>query len=170
MRLPGRGDRLLPPGASSVLVEEALRELAPRLLGEPYVLAICHGGDPTADEDRLELERARLPLQGGSALPDIVMLDVRDATLWLVEVVVSGGEIGERRRVDLLACATAHGFDADGCRFVTVYRSRSEAVFRRTVGSLAWDTLVWFADEPDHILRLESMPKGVVTADAQATG
>lgn len=43
------------------------------------------------------------------------------------------------------------------CRFVTVYRSRAERVFRETVGGLAWNSLVWFADEPDKLLRLEEL-------------
>ena len=155
--LPGRGDRLLPPGASSVLVRAVLEELAPRLMDKPYVLAVCHGGDPTADEDRFELARARLSLADSPALPDIIALDVADGSLWFLEIVVTGGEIGHRRRAELSSWAGARGFQPERCRFVTVYRSRSEPIFRRTVGTLAWDSLVWLADEPTRVLRLEHL-------------
>lgn len=158
MTLPGRGDRLLPPGASSVLTRAVLEDLAPRLLREPYVLAVCHGGDPTADEDRLELDRAQLSLAGSLALPDLVVLDAGDGTLWFVEIVVTGGEITERRRADLLGWATKRGLDTRRCRFVTVYRSRTQGVFRSTVAGLAWESLVWFADEPAHVIRMDALP------------
>lgn len=122
------------------------------------MLAICHGGDPTADEDRRELERARLSLQGSVALPDLVMLDARDGVLWLVEIVVTGGAITEGRRDDLLRWAAEHGFRPEGCRLVAVVRSRSEPVFRRVIGTLAWRTLVWLADEAAGVIRLEELP------------
>lgn len=155
--LPGRGDRLLPPGASSALARAVLEELAPRLFGQPYVLAVCHGGDPTADQDRLELAGAGLPLVDSPALPDLIVLDAESAIVWFVEIVVTGGEITDRRRGELGGWATDHGLEPERCRFITVYRSRTEHVFRRTVGSIAWGTLVWFGDEPSRVMRLEAM-------------
>lgn len=155
--LPGRGSRLLPPGASSSLARAVVDEMAPRVLGTPYVLAVCHGGDPTADDDRLELERAQLSLADSPALPDLIILDVDSGQVWFVEIVVTGGEMTEHRRTELLRWATDRGLDSERCQLVTVYRSRSEPIFRRTVGRLAWHALVWFADEPGHILRMDEL-------------
>lgn len=157
--LPGRGDRLLPPGTSSILTRAVLEALAPRLFDEPYVIAICHGGDPTADEDRLELERAGLPLAGSPSLPDMIVLDATSGQIWFVEIVVTGGEITAGRRTSLLGWATTRGLTSERCRFLTVYRSRTEAVFRRTVAGLAWDSVVWFADEPARLLRMDAPPR-----------
>ena len=101
------------------------------------------------------LEQVGLSLAGSPALPDVILLDAKARRLWLIEVVATGGEITEARRAALLKWAAQRGVEADGCSFLTVYRSRSTPVARRTIGRLAWGTDVWFADEPDHIMRLE---------------
>lgn len=41
------------------------------------------------------------------ALPDVLLLDAADGRFWFVEVVVSGGEINERRRAELEAWAAS---------------------------------------------------------------
>ncbi|MGH3025014.1 MAG: BsuBI/PstI family type II restriction endonuclease [Gaiellaceae bacterium] len=156
--LPGRGDRRLPPGLSSALTTSVIEMMAPRLLDQPYVLAICHSRDPVAVEDARELERVGLTLDPALALPDVLILDAATGRFWFVEVVVTGGAINERRRGDLLAWATDRGVAPEQCRFVSAYRSRSEQIFRSTVGELAWETLVWFGDEPDRIFRLDQLP------------
>lgn len=64
-------------------------------------------------------------------------------------------EVNDTRRAALLEWATGHGLKATDCRFLTVFRSRSAPVARRLLPRVAWGTDVWFADEPDHLLRLE---------------
>lgn len=87
------------------------------------------------------------------------------APFWFVGVVVSGGPIHERRRYELLEWAEARGVPVDRCRFVTAYRSRSDRIFRSTVGELAWGTLAWFADEPARIFRLDELENGELTSE-----
>lgn len=130
----------------------------PVLVADPLVLALCHAGDPTANDDRMELGRAGLRLAGCPVLPDAILLDGATGTLWFLEIVVSGGEIPEGRRSDLLGWAGDHGFGSDRCRFVTIFRSRSEGILRTSIARLAWDSLVWLADEPDAPLRLDRPP------------
>lgn len=156
--LPGRGKRDLPPGTSSIVTTAVLEHLAPRLLSEPYALAICHSRDPVAADDERELSKIGLSLDREVALPDLLLLDAEDGTIWFIEVVVTGGEMNERRRSQLVAWAQERGVAVARCRFVSAYRSRADSIFRRTVGNLAWDTLVWFADEPGRLFRLESLP------------
>jgi hypothetical protein len=156
--LPGRGERQLPAGASSVLTARVIEDLAPRLLAQPYVLAVCHSRDPIAAEDAAELAAVRLTLDSSVALPDIVLLDAaEDGSIWFVEVVVSDGPVSETRRAELLGWAVARGVAAASCRFVTAYRSRTDPVFRRTIGELAWGSLAWFADEPGRALELRDL-------------
>lgn len=152
--LPGRGTRVLPPGHSSVLVASFMEHFVPRFVGSAYVLALCHGGDPTASEDRHELEKVGLPLVGGPALPDIVMLALEDGRLWLAEVVVSAGEVNDGRRDALLAWASMGGIDPGHCALLTIFRSRSDPAARRSMPRLAWGAEVWFADEPQHRMHL----------------
>lgn len=154
VEMPGRGRRQLPTGVASDVTREVVEVLAPQLLRQPFVLAICHSRDPVAADDQRELEAVGLSLDPSLALPDVLLIDAVDGSIWLVEVVASAGEVNSRRRAELAQWATKRGVDADALRFVTAYRSRSDQAFRRTVGDLAWDTYVWFADEPDGIWRL----------------
>jgi hypothetical protein len=151
VQLPGRGARQLPAGLASQITARVVTDLAPQLLDQPFVLAICHSRDPVAAEDARELESVGLALDANLALPDVLLMDVGDGTVWFVEVVVSAGEINESRRKDLATWAAARGITPERCRYITAYRSRSDAAFRRTVGDLAWESYAWFADEPHGI-------------------
>jgi hypothetical protein len=157
VNLPGRGDRHLPPGLSSTLTAEVIRTFAPLALRRPYTLAICHSRDPVATEDERELARVGLTLDRTLALPDVLLLDVDDGSIWFVEVVVTDGAIHDRRREELLGWAERRQVDSARCRFVTAYRSRSDSAFRRTVAELAWDSLAWFAEEPNRVFRLQEL-------------
>jgi hypothetical protein len=68
---------------------------------------VCHSRDPVATEDARELEQVGLSLDPSVALPDVLLLDAADGRFWFVEVVVSGGEINERRRAELEAWAAS---------------------------------------------------------------
>lgn len=157
VELPGRGPRQLPPGTTSRITQAVVAVLAPQLMRQPFVLAICHSRDPVAVEDARELERVGLSLDARLALPDVLLLDAADGTLWFVEVVATAGEISERRRVELETWAAERGIAHDLCRFVTAYRSRADQAFRRTAGDLAWGTYAWFAAEPRGIWHLASL-------------
>lgn len=151
--MPGRGQRQLPAGVASDITREVIQTLAPQLLRQPFVLAICHSRDPVAADDRRELEQVGLELDPELALPDVLLMDAADGTIWFVEVVASAGEVNSRRRAELDEWASQRGIGVRKTRFVSAYRSHGDQAFRRTVGDLARDSYAWFADEPDAILR-----------------
>ena len=74
-----------------------------------------------------------------------------------MEAVATDGEIHEARKRELLRWAQEHGIGADHCGFLTGFLSRTHDAFRRRAPRLAWGTYAWFADEPDQILRLDSL-------------
>jgi hypothetical protein len=53
-----------------------------------------------------------------------------------------------------LKIGTDAGFPAKRVAFVTAYLDRSHAAFKKTVSELAWNSFVWFAAEPEHLLIL----------------
>lgn len=46
----------------------------------------------------------------------------------------------------------AAGFDRKHVKFLTAYQDRGTGGFKKTIQSLAWRSLAWFASEPDHII------------------
>jgi hypothetical protein len=59
--------------------------------------------------------------------------------------------ITEERRAALAALVPTF---SDRVAFVTAFADRGAPEFRKSAGALAWNTLVWFASEPDHVMIL----------------
>lgn len=97
-----------------------------------------------------------LRIRAEQNLPDIILADLgpRHPLLVFGEVVATDGPVTKERKQALAELAERAGFPAKHVAFVTAYLDRSAAVFKKTVGSLAWGTFVWFASEPAHLVRL----------------
>lgn len=80
-------------------------------------------------------------------LPDVVAYSAKKNWVYLVEAVHSSGPVTELRVIELLRqlerCTA-------GLMFVTAFLTREE--FGRWSKYIAWETDVWFADEPDHLV------------------
>lgn len=71
-----------------------------------------------------------------------------------VEVVATDGAITERRRDAIHAITDSAGFDRKQIGFLTAYRDRQSAGFKKTVAQLAWGSLAWFVSEPANLIVL----------------
>ena len=99
-----------------------------------------------------------LQIHADRNLPDIVLADLGpnadEPLLVFVEVVATDGPMTpERKRALGLVIAEA-GLAEDQVAFVTAFLDRSEPAFRKSFKELAWNTFVWFASEPEHIVHL----------------
>jgi hypothetical protein len=112
-----------------------------------------------AQEERL-ISSIGLRIDRAKVLPDILFFDLKTGRelLVFVEVVATDGPVSESRKQALLEIAHGANISPDRIAFVTAYRDRGEPAFKRTFGSIAWNTLVWFMAEPDHILMLREKP------------
>ena len=75
-----------------------------------------------------------------------------------MEVVATDGPITEGRKRALLKIAEGARIAPQRIAFLTAFRDRNQPAFKRAFGSLAWNCLVWFMTEPDHILVLREKP------------
>lgn len=157
--LPHRGTRQLAPGPSAPIIKAVIEEFAPRFLYSPTVLLLSESRKKIIEIDADVTKAIGLAIAPALVLPDVVLFDSFEGgeLLVFVEVVASDGPITEERRAALAALLPT--FAADRVAFVTAFADRGAQAFRRTVGALAWNTLVWFASEPDHVMILrESTP------------
>jgi hypothetical protein len=80
-------------------------------------------------------------------LPDVVVYDEKRQWLFLIEAVTSHGPVSPKRWIELEAAFK-------GCKaglvYVTAFPDRAE--FRRNAADIAWETEVWIADNPDHMI------------------
>lgn len=159
VRLPNGSVRSLAPGDSSLILRGIIEQLAPRLLGQPGVVAISQSRKKIDVLDEELLRELGLTIQAAELLPDALLFDGEEGRFWFVEAVATDGEIHDARRSELVRWADDHAIKVDQCGFVTGFLSRTHEAFRRRVSRLAWDTHAWFLDEPNRIVRLEDLPE-----------
>ena len=148
--LPGGKKLSFSPGEHNRLQKSVIEEFLP-VYG--YGSEILYVGD-TADKF-LHLDKARLKelnffeLSHGE-LPDILAYSKSKNWLYLIECVHSSGPISPLRLAELLRLTK-------DCRaevvFVTAFLSRD--VFRKFAPDIAWETEVWIADAPDHLVHFD---------------
>jgi type II restriction enzyme len=85
-----------------------------------------------------------------SALPDVVAYSEQKNWIFLIEAVHSSGPITPIRLLELQRLAK--GCTAD-IIFVTAFLTRD--TFRKFAPGIAWETEVWIADAPDHLVHFD---------------
>lgn len=97
--------------------------------------------------DKGALLRLGIPLTEHDKLPDVVLHDSERGWIFLVEVVTSHGPMTPKRVVEMEELL-------EGCRCGTVYVSAFAdfSEFRKRLREIAWETEVWIADIPDHLI------------------
>ena len=137
----------LSPGKHNEVQAAVINEFAPRFAAGAKVLYI---GD-TANKDlycnKELLKEIGIPITEHSKLPDIVIYDGNKEWLFLIEVVTSHGPVSPKRVIELedfmKECKA-------GKVYVTAFPDRSE--FKKHVADIAWETEVWIAENPDHMI------------------
>lgn len=144
----GQGREItLSPGGQNVLVEQIIREFAPRFTPGAVPLYVGDTDDKFAFYDREGLAALGVVIDAHGKMPDVVLHDVARGWLVLVEAVTSHGPVDPKRRRELgalFAGATA------GLVFVTAFLSRRALV--SYLGDISWETEVWVAESPSHLI------------------
>ncbi len=137
----------LSPGGQNVLVKEIVEKFCP--LFTPGGKPIYVGDTDTkwAYFDEVELAALGVTVEAHGKMPDVVVHHVEKNWLVLIEAVTSHGPVDSKRRDELSRLfkgATA------GLVYVTAFLDRSAMM--RYLGDISWETEVWVADAPSHII------------------
>lgn len=96
-----------------------------------------------------KLIELNVPYFSHNKLPDVVLYDSDRNWLFLIEAVTSHGPISSKRKYELekmFENCTA------GLVFVTAFPDMKK--FKKYSNDLAWETEVWFSDQPKHMMHL----------------
>lgn len=122
----------------------ALEQFIPRFLRDPKVLRLRPASNRNSSLEREALVSLGIVGPAHDMLPDVVVLD--QARQWLVLIAV-------RHPISKLRHLALEDLTA-GCAlpkvFVSVFANRKE--FRKWVLDISWETEVWLADSPDHLI------------------
>lgn len=147
--VPGGGELLLSPGDHSRLIRDIIQEFAPRFIPGSRLIYVGDTGNKSIVFDEERFAKLGVKLHGRGKLPDVVFHDEKRNWLVLVESVTSVGPVDGKRYAELIHLF--HGVNA-GLVFVTAFPDR--ALMARFLGDLAWETEVWCASDPTHMIHL----------------
>ncbi|MCH5173817.1 MAG: restriction endonuclease [Bacteroidales bacterium] len=138
---------LLSPGAHNEIQAKVVNEFAARFVPGGRLLYIGDTEDKKLYVDDKGMKALNLVITEHSKLPDIIICDDEKEWLFLIEVVTSHGPISPKRMVEFEELT---GNCQYGKVYVTVFPDAKE--FRKHVSDIAWETEVWLADSPDHMI------------------
>jgi hypothetical protein len=137
----------LAKGEHNALQNAILEQFIPRFAPAARVLYMGDASNKFLHRDAEGLEKIGLNQIAHDMLPDIVVLDEENQWLLLIEAVHSSNPVSKLRHLAL------EEFTA-GCPlpkvFVSVFATRRE--FKRWIFDISWETEVWLADSPDHLI------------------
>ncbi len=142
------GQRInLSPGEHSELIRATIENFAARFIPGSVLIYAGDTGEKWAYFDAPTLAKLGVNVDAHGKMPDAVLYFPERNWLVLVECVTSHGPMNAKRHTELsqlFAKATA------GLVYVTAFPSR--AVMGRYLGEIAWETEVWVADAPSHLI------------------
>ena len=146
---PGRKITLT-PGAHSELIRDIIASFAPRFAPGAEVIYVGDTGDKVGyfEEDRLAALGVTVDRHG--KMPDVVLYFGEKDWLLLVESVTSHGPVDAKRHNELGAL-----FEGAEPSLVYVTAFPDRAVMGRYLADISWETEVWCADAPSHLIHFD---------------
>jgi len=137
----------LSPGTHNLVQKAIIEDFAPRFAKGAELLYLGDTAKKNVVMDTATLVDLGLPASDHDKLPDVVLLDRRRAWLFLIEAVTSHGPMSPKRVFEL-----AERLNTSKAGAVYVSAFPDIATFRRHMKDIAWETEVWLADIPDHMI------------------
>ena len=148
--LPGGSIVKLSPGDHNILQRLVIEEFAPRFAPGAAVLYLGDTADKRLVVSEEDLAKLNVPPMSHDKLPDVVLYDFRRNWLFLIEAVTSHGPVSPKRHSELEAMLAAC---PAGRVYVTAFLDFT--AFRRYAANLVWESEVWIADAPDHMIHYD---------------
>lgn len=137
----------LSPGEHSELTRAIIEEFAPRFAPGSVLVYAGDTGDKWGYFDAALLAKLGVDVDSHGKMPDVVFHYTKKNWLLLVESVTSHGPVNSKRHVEL---AKLFAGAKAGLVYVTAFPNR--AIMGRYLADIAWETEVWVADAPSHLI------------------
>ncbi len=147
VRLPNGEIVKLTGGGQNELIKPVMEEFCPRFTPGGIVVYLGDAGDKMKGSEIDNLAALGVAIDSHGKMPDAIVHMPEKNWLVLIEAVTSHGPVDIKRHNELKRLF-------QGCKaglvFVTAFESRKAAL--RYLGEIAWETEVWIADEPTHLI------------------
>jgi hypothetical protein len=137
----------LSPGEHSKLIRAIIEEFGPRFAPGCTLIYVGDTGNKWGYFDAVQLSELGVTVDMYGKMPDVVLYDAERNWLLLLEAVTSHGPVDGKRHAELAQLfAEAHA----GLIYVSAFPNR--AIMTRHLGEIAWETEVWVAEAPSHLI------------------
>lgn len=150
VRLPDGTSVDLSPGGQNPLIREIVQEFCSRFTPGGAVWYIGDADEKFAVYEDESFTRAGISIPHHGKMPDVIVKHADNSWLVVIEAVTSHGPIDPKRRAELDQLLRSPRL---GPVYVTAFEDR--ATFRQYAADIAWETEVWIAEEPDHLIHFD---------------
>ena len=142
----------LTPGSHSELIKAIIEEFGSRFVPGGILIYVGDTGNKWGYFDRETLAKLNVSIDSHGKMPDVVIYYPDKNWLILIEAVTSHGPVDGKRHDELKNLFTD---SSAGLVFVTAFPNRS--LMARYLGEIAWETEVWTADAPSHLIHFNGV-------------
>ena len=148
---PGK-EITLSPGEHSELIRAIIEDFGSRFVPGGVLIYAGDTGEKMGYFDAVLLAELGVHVDSHGKMPDVVLYWPEKKWLVLIESVTSHGPVDGKRHGEL-----AHLFAGaePGLVYVTAFPNRS--IMGRYLGEIAWETEVWVADAPSHLIHFNGV-------------
>lgn len=137
------------PGAHNQLQKAIIEEFAPRFAPGSECLYVGDSDTRDLHKDVEKLNQLGFSITLHDKMPDVVLYREDKDWIYFIESVTSVGPMNPKRIKEITDMTTNV---TSGKIFVTAFLDKG--TFKRFCEDLAWETEVWIADNPDHLIHL----------------
>lgn len=147
VKLPNGVDVLLSAGQHNKLQKRIIEDFLPRFGANAELLYLGDTTNKSLIVSKEKLVKLNFFELSHDQLPDIVAFSEDKNWLYLIEAVHSSGTMSETRVYELKKLLSQSSAELI---FVTAFLTRND--FKKWILDIAWETEVWIADNPDHLI------------------
>ncbi len=147
VKLPSGETVVLSPGGQNPLIKQIVELFCPRFVKNPELLYLGDTAGKFIHYSKDYLERLGIIIPNEAKIPDVIVHDKEKNWLLLIEAVSSGGHVDANRRRQLKSLFRN---SKAGLVFVSAFPSFRE--MRQFLPYISWETEVWVAQDPDHMI------------------
>jgi hypothetical protein len=137
----------LSPGAHSELIRQLVEVFGPHFVPGGTLIYAGDTGDKWGYASRKHFDLLGIDIDSHGKMPDAIIHYQEKNWLVLCEAVTSHGPVDPKRHIELKKLFVK---STAGLVFVTAFPTR--AAFCKYAGEISWETEVWCADNPTHLI------------------
>ncbi len=145
--LPDGSEITVSPGGQNVLIKQMVEDFCGYYVPGGHLLYVGDADSKLAVFDEEKLAELGVTFDHHGKMPDLVVYLPDKNWLVLMEAASTHGPVDAKRHAEL---ANLFGGSTAGLVYVSCFPSRAE--MRKYLHEIAWETEVWCADAPEHLI------------------